>query len=102
MDTATVTLQTGVEVAPNLVAEITQNLASLLKKDPRGRSLICNLVMRCKDPTHPIFREDEDKLKDLSLLQRDGSVCDPAKEIILASVEGKGDETKLVPPVLIS
>lgn len=93
---STVTLRTGKEAIEPMVKVLSLSLQSLMAKNPIA---LYELAEKCKDTSHELFGNTGNLLRELSLIEPDGSVKDIVQDIVLASVEGEGLEMHLVNPI---
>ena len=92
----TVTLDTGQEHPTPLVTATMMNLRSLMEDHPIAAY---ELVELCRDPTHRLFGNTGDVLRERGLLEGDGQPHQAVKEIVLASVAGKDASLTFANPV---
>jgi hypothetical protein len=91
----TVQLAHGEEVVV-LVKVTLLSLDHLIKDNPIG---FYELVMKCRDPQHSIWGDQQGKLQELSLVQPDGRVHQSIRNVVLSSVQGDGLEMVLTSPL---
>ena len=92
----TVTLKNGTEEAKPLVAVMMLTLEHLFEEDPIAAY---ELVMLCRNKDHVLFGNTGATLKDLSLVERDGRVCQSIRNVVLSAVVGDGLDMILQSPV---
>jgi hypothetical protein len=91
-----IVLKNGAEEAEPLVKVAMLSLESLIQSSPIA---FYELVMKCRDSNHQFFGNTVERLKELSLVQRDGTIHDSVRNIVLSAAEGDGLDMKLVSPV---
>ncbi|MCL1840121.1 hypothetical protein FWF89_04005 [Candidatus Saccharibacteria bacterium] len=97
MELETVKLKTG-KIVPKVTAEAVT--ASLKALSDEASIAFFELVELCRNANYEIWNDaDADTLKALSLLQPNGRIHEDIRAVVLASVNGKGLNMKLVSPV---
>jgi hypothetical protein len=91
-------LKNGSEEAKPLVIVTMMSLESLFN-DLSGVLAVYELREKARNPKHEFFGNLGEKLKELSLVQQDGSVHDSIKNIVLSAVEGESLQMHLVNPI---
>lgn len=71
-------------------------LESLAGSDPIG---LYELRQKARDPEHQFFGDYERSLKDLAMLQEDGTLHDVTKAVVLSAIEGEDLDPRLVNPI---
>lgn len=93
---STVKLRTGKEAIEPMVKVVSLSLQTLMAENP---IVLYELAEKCKDSSHELFGKSGDLLRELSLIESNGSVRDIVQDIVLASIEGEGLEMHLVNPI---
>ncbi len=89
-------LKNGTKEAEWLVKTTMILLEDLIKSNSVA---FYELTMKCRDSEHQFFGKTAELLKELALVQGDGTVHDSTRNIVLSAVEGDGLKMKLVSPV---
>lgn len=102
----TVTLRTGAIVPLQITVVVLQRLGALL--DPPEGDDPCvrlssglafyELVTKCRNPQHRFFGDLGEKLMDMGLVRRDGTVDSEFAKVVLAATEGDGMNLTLRDP----
>ena len=92
----TVILRNGAEEAKPLVAVTMMSLERLMKEKPLA---LYDLVMRCRDRSYKFFDDNEEYLKSLNIVDRDGSIHDSIRNIVLSAAKGDGLDMVIRSPV---
>ncbi len=85
-----------IEELRTLVSVIYMSLEKLLEEQPTA---FYDIVMMARDKNYKPFGKNGEVLAQLVLINKDNSMHDSIKNIILASVEGDMMEMKLVNPI---
>ncbi len=93
---ATVTLRTGHEEVEPLVRVMMISLRSLMEEDA---ITFYELVCLARDPNHQPWGGTAEKLKDLNLMESNGTLHDSIRNITLAATEGEMLELRMRSPV---
>ena len=86
----------GIEELRTLVVVINMSLEKLFEEQP---TVFYDVVMMARDKNYKPFGKNGEVLAQLALINKDNSMHDSTKNIILASVEGDMMEMKLVNPI---
>lgn len=92
----TVILKNGTEEVATLVALTTSILLSLLEERPL---ILYDLVMKCRDRDYQFFGNNEEHLKSLKLIDRDGSIHGSIRNIVLSAAKGDGLDLIIKSPI---
>ena len=92
----TVILRNGAEEAKPLVVVMMLCLERLMDERPLA---LYDLVMRCRDRNYQFFGDNEDYLKNLKLVEQDGSIHDSTRNVILSAADGDGLDMVLRSPL---
>jgi hypothetical protein len=95
----TVTLNNGSIEAEGLVAVTMISLMHLVKDGTGGMLAAYDLVMRCRDGSYQFFGDNEEKLKAIGLVERDGNVHSSVRNIVLSAAKGDGMDMTFGSPV---
>lgn len=90
-----VTLRTGVEMPDALVRAVNRALARLKNTNPIA---LYEAVEMARDPSHVPFGKTGDVLRELYLLEPDGSMHGATRDAIRALTEADGFDVRLVSP----
>lgn len=83
----TVILRNGAEEAKPLVAVTMLSLGHLMDERPLA---LYDLVMKCRDRNYQFFGDNEEHLKSLNIVDRDGSIHTSIRNIVLSAADGDG------------
>jgi hypothetical protein len=89
-------LKNGTEEAKPLVAVTMMSLEHVMDERPLA---LYDLVMMCRDHDYEPFGTNGDYLKDLRLVEQNGSIHDSIRNIVLSAVKGDGIDMVLGSPV---
>jgi hypothetical protein len=89
-------LHDGSEVLQPIVVGTMMQLERLMKEFPM---LVYELAMISRDRNHKLFGNNEEKLKDISLLQADGKPHNAIRDIINNTVIIENDTIRLINPI---
>ncbi|MDP2967068.1 MAG: hypothetical protein Q8N87_01505 [bacterium] len=89
-------LKNRAEEVEGLVIATMVSLEHLLKSNP---IVFYELVMKCRDNNYQFLGNTAEPLEELGLVQRDRTVHDSIRNIVLSAAEGSGLGMKLVSPV---
>jgi hypothetical protein len=92
----TVILKNGAEEAKPLVVMTMISLEKIMKE---RHLALYDLVMRCRDRTYQFFSDNEEYLKSLNLVDRDGSIHGSIRNIVLSAAEGDGLDMVIRSPI---
>jgi len=92
----TVRLRNGAEEAKPLVAVIIMSLERLMNERPLA---LYDLVMKCRDRAYELFGTNGDYLKDLNLVDQDGSIHESIRNVVLSATDGEGMDMVLRSPI---
>lgn len=92
----TIRLKNGTEEVESLVVVTMLSLEHLMDERPLA---LYDLVMMCRDSSYEPFGDNGDHLKDLRLIDQDGSVHSSVRNIILSATDGNGMDMVLQSPV---
>jgi hypothetical protein len=88
-------LKNGSYVPVPVANVIYLSLQSLSKQNPIA---LYELAMKARDNNHRLFGNTGEVLKELALLDSDGSIHDLTRDVVLSAIEGEGLDLKLVSP----
>jgi len=91
-----VILKCGCEEPEPLVKVTMHSFSELWKTKPM---IAYELVMLCRDKKHTLFGISGETLKNLALVQPDGSVHDSIRNIITSAVTGEELEMTITSPI---
>ena len=97
-----VQLRNESEEARAVVMAVMHVLKSLLdpkKGGIRGALAVYELTMACRDPNYQIEKSFRERLTNLQLIQKDGSIHPSVRNVVCSAVEGEGLEMRLVNPL---
>lgn len=96
-----VTLKNGTIEDRGLVIATMMSIRGLMGSSGlEGLLLVADLVSICrKDPTYQPYGDNEKKLKELSLINSDGSVHESIRNIVLSAANGEGLEMSITSPL---
>lgn len=92
----TVILRNGAEEAKPHVTVTMMSLEHLMEDRPLA---FYDLAMRCRDRSYKFFGDNEEYLKSLDIVDRDGSIHGSIRNIVLSAVEGDGLDMHIRSPV---
>lgn len=92
----TVILKNGAEEAKGLVTVIMMSLRSLIESKP---IVFYELVELCKDPTHELWGDSINDLKELNLIELSGTIHSSIKHVVLSATAGDGMDLMLGSPI---
>ncbi len=92
----TVQLKNGAEEAASLVNIAMNSITTLLKSKP---IVVYELVMKCRDSNHELFGKSGEDLRELSLIEADGSVHSSIRNIVLSAASGDGLDMVFSSPI---
>lgn len=90
-----VTLKNGNRGLEPLVKVVMLSLGHLFENDP---IVFYELTMKCRDENHSFFGKTGDVLKELKLIEPDGSTIDMVRDVVLSAVTGDMLEMTLGSP----
>ncbi len=85
-------------VSAVLIEPLMLILESLFDEGLAGVYAVIELVELCRDPTHVCSKDEEEKLRELSLIGTDGRVHETTRDVVLSAASGDGVGLVLVSP----
>lgn len=94
-----VKLKNGTEEVEPVVKVVMMNLSALWEEGLPGVLAVYDLVERCRDSNYQFFGSNEQKLKELALVESDGRINNSIRNIVLSAAQGTGREMQIGSPV---
>lgn len=92
-------LKNGSEVSEAVLVAALISLEKLLEEGVEGAISFYELTMVSRNPNHELDETSQQKLIDRGLLQRDGTVHQVVRDVVINAVEGEGLEMHLTSPI---